>query len=256
MDDLQRRLREADPLSVATESIPDAPRLDAIKGRILTIGERPERTRVRFARLGLTGLGSATLAAVLMVSSLARPSAQVLAWSPDPVPATDAQKAAAAVTCAIMKPELRPGLRMRKGGSSEIDESISAAMRRSESEPTSHTANARWSAAKATGSAWKLPPERTSPSAGKISGLSVTALASRTRTVAVCRMTSRHAPITCGWQRSEYGSCTRSSPSAMTRITGSVPDGRITSRPLLPRRVSPAAMARLTVSPASGLPPL
>ena len=29
-----------------------------------------------------------------------------------------------------MKPEFKPGLRMRKGGSREIDESINAAMRR------------------------------------------------------------------------------------------------------------------------------
>jgi hypothetical protein len=99
MDDLQRRLQDADPITGA-ESILDAPRLDALMGRVMMNGERPDRTRVRSGRLGLTGLGAATLATVLMVSSLARPSAQVLAWSPEPVPATDAQKAAAAVTCA------------------------------------------------------------------------------------------------------------------------------------------------------------
>jgi hypothetical protein len=52
------------------------------------------------------------------------------------------------------------------------------AMRRSASEPISQIARAMVSAAKATGSAWKLPPDRASPVSGKISGLSVTPLAS------------------------------------------------------------------------------
>ena len=110
---------------------------------------------------------------------------------------------AAAVHCGIMKPELRPGLRMRKGGSSEIVESISAAMRRSDSEPISATAMAMMSAAKATGSAWKLPPDSTAPSSAKTSGLSDTALASITSVRAALARRSRQAPITCGWQRKE-----------------------------------------------------
>ena len=86
------------------------------------------------------------------------------------------------------------------------------AMRRSASEPISHKAMAMVSAANATGSAWKLPPEMTSLSRAKTSGLSVTPFASRLRVAAACRRTSSTAPMTCGWQRTEYGSCTRSSP--------------------------------------------
>jgi hypothetical protein len=52
------------------------------------------------------------------------------------------------------------------------------AMRRSAIEPISQTARAIMSAAKATGSAWKLPPDRASSVSGKISGLSETPLAS------------------------------------------------------------------------------
>ena len=85
---------------------------------------------------------------------------------------------AAAVTCGIMKPELRPGLGVRKAGSRDSAGSTSMAMRRSASEPISQIASAIMSAAKATGSAWKLPPESASPSSAKISGLSETPLAS------------------------------------------------------------------------------
>ena len=46
-------------------------------------------------------------------------------------------------------------------------------------------------------------------SRGRSSGLSVTALASVSSVPACCVIRSRHAPMTCGWQRSEYGSCTR-----------------------------------------------
>ena len=42
--------------------------------------------------------------------------------------------------------------------------------------------------------------------------------------------------------------CSGSSPSPITRINGSVPEGRITKRPPLPRRFSPSAMARATIS--------
>src|SRR6202048_4687970 len=45
-----------------------------------------------------------------------------------------------------------------------------------------------------------------------------------------------------------------SSPSAMTRITGSVPDLRITRRPAAPSRSLPSSMARLTGIDASGSP--
>ena len=60
---------------------------------------------------------------------------------------------AAAVTCGIMKPELRPGFGVRKAGRPESAGSTSMAMRRSASEPISQMASAIISAAKATGSA-------------------------------------------------------------------------------------------------------
>ena len=69
------------------------------------------------------------------------------------------EASAAAVTCAIMKPELTPPSRTRNGGRPDSVLSISKAMRRSASAPISATASARLSAAIATGSAWKLPPE-------------------------------------------------------------------------------------------------
>ncbi|MCY1465607.1 hypothetical protein D9M71_837750 [compost metagenome] len=83
---------------------------------------------------------------------------------------------AAAVTWAIMKPELTPPLATRNGGSCDMCMSIISEMRRSDSEPISAMASARLSAAMATGSAWKLPPEITSPSAANTNGLSETAL--------------------------------------------------------------------------------
>ena len=75
------------------------------------------------------------------------------------------------------------------------------AMRRSASEPISQTASAIMSAANATGSAWKLPPDSASPLSAKISGLSETPLASVASIAAAWRSMSSTAPITCGWQR-------------------------------------------------------
>ena len=115
-----------------------------------------------------------------------------------------------------MKPLFNPASAVRKGGSRDTPVSMSMAMRRSAIAPTSAIASAMPSAASATGSAWKLPPEiimaGRSPSGAKTSGLSVTALASRSSTRDAWRNWSTQAPTTCGWQRSEYGSCTRSSP--------------------------------------------
>ncbi|MNL21466.1 hypothetical protein D3C87_1427580 [compost metagenome] len=91
---------------------------------------------------------------------------------------------AAAVTWAIMKPEFTPPLATRNGGSCDMCLSIINEMRRSLREPISAMASAMLSAAMATGSAWKLPPEITSPSAAKTSGLSDTALASTASTSA------------------------------------------------------------------------
>ena len=95
--------------------------------------------------------------------------------------------------------------------------------RRSEMAPISATASAMMSATKATGSAWKLPPEITSPLLNT-SGLSDAAFASMARTRAAwCRL-SRHAPITCGTQRIEYGSCTR--PQCGVRVDGAAVEQR------------------------------
>ena len=109
-----------------------------------------------------------------------------------------------------MKPELSPPCLTRNAGSWLRLSSISMAMRRSESAPISAMASARLSAAKATGSAWKLPPESTSPSLPNTSGLSETPFASSRSVRATSWICCRQAPATCGWQRSEYGSCTRS----------------------------------------------
>ena len=69
---------------------------------------------------------------------------------------------AAAVTCGTMKPELSPGFGVRNAGRPESDGSTSIAIRRSDIAPISHSVSAIMSAAKATGSPWKLPPERIS----------------------------------------------------------------------------------------------
>ena len=117
---------------------------------------------------------------------------------------------AAQVTWAIMKPEFTPPLATRKAGSCDMLRSTSSDTRRSASEPISAIASARLSAAIATGSAWKLPPERMSFSSANTSGLSETALDSISSTSAAWRIWVRQAPMTWGWQRSEYGSCTLS----------------------------------------------
>src|SRR5829696_7841226 len=126
-----------------------------------------------------------------------------------------------------MKPELSPGRGVRKAGRPDSAGSTSMAMRRSASEPISQSASAIMSAAKATGSAWKLPPEITSPSAAKTSGLSETPFASVSRVAAAWRRRSRQAPITCGWQRRQYGSWMRSSS---TRCEARMALPRIRSR--------------------------
>src|SRR5258708_7578354 len=59
------------------------------------------------------------------------------------------EASAAAVTCAIMKPEFTPLAAVRKGGRPESEASMRSAMRRSESAPISAIASASWLAAKA-----------------------------------------------------------------------------------------------------------
>ena len=64
MDDrLQRRLRDADPLTAADGQAPSPVRLDAIKEQIMQTDERPVRAAIRPAALGLVGLAAASLAA-------------------------------------------------------------------------------------------------------------------------------------------------------------------------------------------------
>lgn len=120
---------------------------------------------------------------------------------------------AADVTSAIMKPGFSPGFGVRKTGRPQlIAGSTSMATRRWAMAPVSQTAIAISSAAKATGPAWKFPPETTRPSP-RTSGLSVAALASVRSVPAAIRRRSRPAPATCGGQRMQQGSCTLSSPS-------------------------------------------
>jgi hypothetical protein len=99
MDELQRRLRDADPLTAAEGATPDAMRFDAIKEQIMLTEQRPVRAAFRPRRLGLVGLAAASLVAVLVVGTIARPATRTLAWSPDPTPVSDAQKAAAYEAC-------------------------------------------------------------------------------------------------------------------------------------------------------------
>jgi hypothetical protein len=100
MDDrLQRRLRDADPLTAADGQTPSAARLDAIKEQIMETDERPVRAAIRPRALGLVGVAAASLALVLVVGSLARPTATTLAWAPEPTAVTAEQKAAAEKAC-------------------------------------------------------------------------------------------------------------------------------------------------------------
>ena len=115
---------------------------------------------------------------------------------------------AAAVTCAIIKPEFTPPLLTKNGGNWDMCVSINIAIRRSDNAPISANASAILSDAIATGSAWKLPPEIMSPLSVNTSGLSDTALDSIKITSAAWRICVKHAPITWGWQRNEYGSWT------------------------------------------------
>ncbi len=100
-----------------------------------------------------------------------------------------------------MKPELRPASATRKGGNPEKAWLVSFSMRRSEIAPSSARAIASTSAANATGSPWKLPPESTSPVSGKTSGLSVTEFISMPSLRSTSAARSRAAPCTCGMQR-------------------------------------------------------
>ncbi len=100
MDDrLQRRLRDADPLTAADGATPDPARLDAIKEQIMQSDARPGRAVLRPRAIGLVGVAAVSLAVVLVAGSLLRPAATTLAWDPSPTAATSAQKAAADAAC-------------------------------------------------------------------------------------------------------------------------------------------------------------
>ena len=131
---------------------------------------------------------------------------------------------AAAVTCAIMKPEFRPGSARQErrqarhdGVDQHRDAPLGDRADLGDRDAPAHRRRARPArrgSCRRTGSR----PRRRCPA--NTSGLSVTALASRTSTSAAWRSWSRQAPMTCGWQRRLYGSCTRSSCSQV-RARGS-----------------------------------
>ncbi len=99
MDELQRRIRGADPLTAAEGWTPNAARLDTIKEQIMQTEVRPVRVAFRPRRLGLATVGAAALATVLLVGTLARPATTTLAWSASPSAVTDAQLLAAGNAC-------------------------------------------------------------------------------------------------------------------------------------------------------------
>ena len=113
-DQLQRRLRDADPLTAMDRHLPDTARLDAIKEGIMRSNDpvdaqtRPmaaPRTRALRRSIGLVAIGAASLALVLVVGSMAVPSTSALAWAAGPTAVTDAQKSAAERAC---QPDLTP----------------------------------------------------------------------------------------------------------------------------------------------------
>ena len=157
---------------------------------------------------------------------------------------------AAVVTSAIIRPEFSPGSGVRKGGRSKLNVgSTISATRRCAMAPTSLTASAIMSAAKPTGSAWKFPPETISPAWVRTSGLSVAAFASISSVRAAWRSTSIAAPVTCGWQRMQYGSCTRLSPSRwLSRMTEPSRSARIAAA----ASICPAWPRKLWISGCKG----
>ena len=107
----------------------------------------------------------------------------------------------AAVYWASMKPEFVPACGARNGGRPRENAGSSIrSTRRSLMLASSAIAMASMSAAKASGSPWKLPVVMTSPSSVMI-GLSTTEPSSVSSTRRACASTSRTAPCTCGAQR-------------------------------------------------------
>ena len=109
---------------------------------------------------------------------------------------------AAAVTWASIRPECTPPSLARNAGRPESMGLTSRSIRRSLMAPSSATAMATISAARATGAPWKFPPESSSPVSAKTMGLSVPALISISTDRRAKPSASRTAPCTCGTQRS------------------------------------------------------
>ena len=109
---------------------------------------------------------------------------------------------AAAVTCGIMKPELRPGSGVRNAGrprQRRVDQHGDAPLGQ---RADLGRAPARcMSAANATGSAWKLPPESDCRPRRRSAGCRRRRWPRSASTRAAWRSISSTAPITCGWQR-------------------------------------------------------
>lgn len=97
-DPIDRRLRAADLLAGSERDIPSPARLDAISEMVMNQEMERAATRRPMRQLGLAGLGTAGLAALIAVMSIAAPGA-TLAFVPTPTVATDAQLAAARAVC-------------------------------------------------------------------------------------------------------------------------------------------------------------
>ena len=116
------------------------------------------------------------------------------------------ETSAAAVTWAIMKPELRPAFSTRNGGSPEKASLVSFSMRRSEIDAQLGERDGQ----EVGGERHRLAVEvaareqlvRPAPPA-KTSGLSVAEFISTTSLRSTSSSTSRTAPCTCGMQRNE-----------------------------------------------------
>ena len=113
---------------------------------------------------------------------------------------------AAAVTWAIMKPQLRPGLGGEEGRQARhagVDQHRDAPLgdRADLGDRERHRVGGERHRLGVEVAAGDDLRRRRSPA--NTSGLSVTALASRTSTSAAWRSWSRQAPTTCGWQRRE-----------------------------------------------------
>ena len=111
MDDrLQRQLMDADPLAAPGGYQADPARLDAIREQVMQSNQHTLRAAIRPRAIGGVALLAASLAIVLAVASLARPTATTLAWDRVPTQVTDAQKAAAEQACTAGLPGINgPG---------------------------------------------------------------------------------------------------------------------------------------------------